>query len=95
MKTRIMICTLVIMFSAFAGSIWRRQIRNTYYGMSARSSTPPGSYNAFIGENLATPTPPVIKTPSSGMARASTTPQKTSSNTFLGYHAGSWDRRRC
>ncbi len=52
MKTKIIICTLVLMFSAFAGSVWggTENTTYTYYGMSAGKPTPPVTTTLSSGE---------------------------------------------
>ena len=72
MKTKIMICILVIMFSAFAGSVWGGSENASILNMALKQAT----------------TTPVTKYFYWEYAAGCTTPPVKSYNTFIGYLAG-------
>jgi len=75
MKTRIMVCCLVLMLSIFAGSAFggHESDSNTWYGLDAGSSITDGTNNTFIGNSAGHFT-------STGYQ-----------NTFLGQLSGYWN----
>ena len=87
MKTKSVICTLVLMFSAFAGNVFggTEDTYNTYYGLGAGNSNTV-LYDTFIGSGAGQ----VNTSDSNTFVGMSAGGQNTSgnTNTFIGDHAG-------
>jgi len=89
MKTKIMFCTMVLLLSAFTGSVFggMEGVTNTFYGLNAGNGTTTGTYDTFIGAYAGNANTTGIYNTFIGHA-AGTFNTTGSWNTFLGRAAG-------